>query len=107
MTPAKRGKGGVTPNKTEKVVTEYSMTWAERLKRVFNIDVTTCSRCGGSVRIIACIEDPIVIKKILAHVDALQQEPVDPSLCSRLLLLDLADKYLLRPLVLSDCNSNR
>ena len=24
-----------------------SMTWAERLKRVFDIDIETCSECGG------------------------------------------------------------
>ncbi|MFT6387432.1 MAG: hypothetical protein ACJAUP_000803 [Cellvibrionaceae bacterium] len=46
------------------------MTWAERLKRVFNIDITICSRCGGAVSIIACIEDPLIIKKILARLDA-------------------------------------
>ena len=46
------------------------MTWAQRLKRVFNIDVTICNRCGGAVNIIACIEDPLVIKKILDHLDA-------------------------------------
>jgi len=40
------------------------MTWAQRLKRVFNIDVETCGECGGDVRIIASIEDPAVIKKI-------------------------------------------
>ena len=45
------------------------MTWAQRLKRVFNIDVETCSECGGDVRIIACIEDPAVIRKILTHLD--------------------------------------
>jgi hypothetical protein len=32
-----------------------SMTWAQRLKRVFNIDIETCSACGGAVKIIACI----------------------------------------------------
>ena len=40
------------------------MTWAQRLKRVFNIDVEICNECGGDVRIIASIEDPIVIGKI-------------------------------------------
>ena len=30
---------------------------------------TTCPACGGAVRIIACIEDPAVIKKILTHLD--------------------------------------
>jgi len=39
------------------------------LKRVFDIDVTTCCECGGDVKIIASIEDPVVIEKILAHLD--------------------------------------
>jgi len=43
------------------------MTWALRLKRVFNIDIETCQECSGQVKIIACIEDPVVIRKILAH----------------------------------------
>jgi len=45
------------------------MTWAQRLKRVFQIDIETCSQCGGEVRIIASIEDPAVIKQILAHLE--------------------------------------
>ena len=45
------------------------MTWAKRLKRVFNIDIETCDKCGGDVKIIASIEDPAVIQKILAHLD--------------------------------------
>ncbi len=45
------------------------MTWAQRLKRVFNIDVETCSECGGTVKTIASIEDPAVINMILAHLD--------------------------------------
>jgi len=43
------------------------MTWAQRLKRVFKIDVETCRACGGALRVIACIEDPEVITKILTH----------------------------------------
>ena len=43
------------------------MSWAQRLKRVFNIDIEICSVCGGSMKVIACIEDPLVIKKILTH----------------------------------------
>ena len=43
------------------------MTWAQRLKRVFNIDVETCTHCGGAVKVIACIEDQEVIDKILSH----------------------------------------
>ena len=50
----------------------YSMTWADgrpaqRLKRVFTIDIEKCEKCGGPVRVIASIEDPDVIEKILKH----------------------------------------
>jgi hypothetical protein len=46
-----------------------------RLKRVFGIDIETCPTCGRAMRIIACIEDPEVIEKILAHLDAKVAEP--------------------------------
>lgn len=44
------------------------MTWAQRLKRVFSIDVESCVRCGAAVRVIASIEEPALIERILAHV---------------------------------------
>jgi len=40
----------------------------QRLKRVFAIDIETCPECGGKLRVIACIEDPPLIAKILGHV---------------------------------------
>ena len=43
--------------------------WAQRLKRVFNIDIETRSKCGGAVKVIACIEDPRIIDKILSHLN--------------------------------------
>ena len=48
-------------------VHQVAMTWAQRLKRIFNIDIETGRECGGHVKVIACIEDPVVIKKILMH----------------------------------------
>ena len=51
----------------EKQNAKKRMKWAQLLKRVFNIDIETCNRCGGKVKIIAAIEDPPVIKKILDH----------------------------------------
>ncbi len=39
------------------------------MKRVFNIDIETCEVCGGAVKVIACIEDPVVIEKILTRLD--------------------------------------
>ena len=74
VTPAKRGKGSQRTSKGEAdertpAERRASMSWAQRLKRVFGIDLETCPACGGAVRIIACIEDPLVIEKILTHLD--------------------------------------
>ena len=52
------------------------MTWVQRLKRVFGIDIEICLKCGGKVKVIACIEDPKVIKKILTHLGFDVKSPV-------------------------------
>lgn len=70
VTPAKRGRGVKSiPNADVRSPAERhaAMTWAQRLKRVFNIDIEVCGRCGGSVKVIACIEDQDIIDRILAH----------------------------------------
>ncbi len=43
------------------------MSWARLLKRVFDIDVEHCQHCGGALKIIAAIEEPAVIARILTH----------------------------------------
>ncbi len=58
-----------------------SLTWAQRLKRVFNIDIETCRECGGAVKVIACIEDPAVIQKILTHLK--EQAPIAKGACKK------------------------
>ena len=44
------------------------LTWAERLKRVFLIDISQCPHCGGTLRVISDITDPRVIGRILDHI---------------------------------------
>mgnify|MGYP003572491105 FL=1 len=75
VTPGKRGKGAKPAGLEEEqektpAQRRAAMTWSQRLKRVFGIDIETCPACGGALRIIACIEDPAVIKKILTHIDS-------------------------------------
>ncbi len=52
-----------------------ALTWAQGLRRVLGIDIETCRICGGAVRIIAFIEDPAVIEKILTDLNANAAEP--------------------------------
>lgn len=54
---------GVEPGATP---TRAQMTWAQRLRRVFDIDVSRCSHCGAALRILAVITDPRVIAVVLA-----------------------------------------
>ncbi len=44
-----------------------NLLWAELMSRVFGINVLTCPECSGQCRVIACIDDPDVIRKILRH----------------------------------------
>ena len=83
VTPARRGRGAqhartADPEEPTPAERRAAMTWAQRLKRVFGIDIETCPACGGAMRIIACIEDPEVIEKILAPLDAKASEPEAP-----------------------------
>ena len=41
--------------------------WAELLRRVFQVEVETCPRCGGAMRIVAFVTEPTVVRRILAH----------------------------------------
>ncbi len=66
VTPAKRGRGNQARREDETqdqtpAERRVSMSWAQPLKRVFNIDIETWRDCGDAVKVIACIEDPQVI----------------------------------------------
>ena len=56
------------------------MSWMQPLKRVFHIDIEHCGVCGGTLRVIACIETPQVIERILAHLAARSDYPRAPPL---------------------------
>jgi hypothetical protein len=43
------------------------MGWARLLKRVFDLDLEHGPQCGGDLKIIAVVEEPAVIVRILTH----------------------------------------
>ena len=76
LTSGGRGKGSKSdaaatadPDDRTPAEKHRAMSWSQRLKRVFGIDVETCEHCGGSVRIVASVEEPGAIRAILAHFD--------------------------------------
>lgn len=46
----------------------HRLTWAQRLRRAFEFDITVCPLCGGTLRVIADITDPGIVDKILNHI---------------------------------------
>jgi Putative transposase len=55
-------------------------TWPALMRRVFDLDVLACPRCGGRLRVIAIVQDPAVVRTILTHVGrALSTEAPGPA----------------------------
>jgi hypothetical protein len=59
------------------------MSWAQRLKRVFGVEIQRCDNCGGAVKIIASIEDPEVIGRILEHLGLDRRGGQQPTVARR------------------------
>ena len=65
------------------------MTWARLLKRVFDIDIEQCA-CGGKLKLVAVIEAPDVLEKILTHLGLSAQPPPRTPARKRVDLLEWA-----------------
>ena len=86
VTPAHRGRGAAPPPVSDADPTKPStprhvaMSWARRLKRVFGVEIESCTRCGGQLKIIASIEEPQLIAKILSHLERAAPEQYQSEL---------------------------
>ena len=78
VTPARRGRRKIAAAGDPPPARHVSMTWAQRLKRVFKTDILTCADWGGALKALASIEDPAVIKQTLAHLDR-RAAPATPA----------------------------
>jgi hypothetical protein len=54
-------------------------SWAALMHRAFAIDVLACPQCGGRLRLIATLHDPVVIRKLLAHLGMARSGPPNPG----------------------------
>lgn len=69
------------PARADAVAEESSVSraaryvWAMLLARIYEVFPLTCPKCGGEMRIIAFIDDPTEVKKILTHLGEPAQRP--------------------------------
>ncbi|RPI01033.1 MAG: hypothetical protein EHM71_16775 [Zetaproteobacteria bacterium] len=63
-----RDEGDASPIETCEVPNRSGKrAWARLIKQVYEVDPLVCARCGSAMRIIAFIEQPAVLEKILTH----------------------------------------
>ncbi len=43
--------------------------WARLLRRVYEVDPLVCRQCGAPMRVVAFIQEPAAIRKILTHLE--------------------------------------
>lgn len=53
----------------------YKRAWARLLSKVYEIDPLVCPMCGGEMKVIAVIENPDEIKRILRHLVKIGRPP--------------------------------
>jgi hypothetical protein len=53
----------------------HRFSWAARLARVFDIDISVCTACGGRMRIIAALTEAASIRRYLEGVGCRLSHP--------------------------------
>ncbi len=44
-------------------------SWAKLIRKVWEVSPMTCPRCGGEMKVVSVITDPVVIDRILKHLE--------------------------------------
>ena len=60
--------GDTGPDRTSSAQAARRRSWAELIRRVYEVDPLLCPKCGADMQIVAFINDPSVMKKILDHI---------------------------------------
>ena len=79
-----------------------TISWADLLKRVHNIDSLACPRCGGRLRMLALIMQKDIVRRILLSLGLPCEPPViararAPTLALPHIVVPSSDKGSLQP----------
>jgi len=75
-TPATGGSGFEPLGDGEEVtVNARKRAWARLLAKVYEADPMVCPKCGAEMKVIAIIEDPLEIRRILRHLVKIGRSP--------------------------------
>jgi hypothetical protein len=59
----------------EVTVDAHKRAWARLLAKVYEVDPFVCPYCGAEMKVIAIIEDPDELKRILQHLIKIGRSP--------------------------------
>ena len=63
-------------------LTERKQAWALLLAKIYEVDPFVCPRCGSDMKVVAVIEDPDEIRRILRHLIKIGRSPPGLDLSS-------------------------
>jgi len=58
--------------------TPAKLRWAALIRKIYEVDPLLCPKCGAEMKIVAFIDDPPVIRKILGHLGISSSSGLDP-----------------------------
>ena len=72
-----------TPTAPVEPVSEFAArakaAWARLIRKVYEVDPLECPKCKGPMRVIALIDDPGVVRRILEHLGRWTPEATEPG----------------------------
>jgi transposase len=70
-----RGYEPLSDGDEEVTVDARKRAWARLLAKVYEVDPMVCPKCGAEMKVIAIIEDPDELRRILRHLVKMGRSP--------------------------------
>ncbi len=78
----KRGQFGKQRTEPPRPASLARQAWAKLIAKIWKQDPSVCERCGSQMRVIAFIQEPETVQKILQHV-GLWRDPAPSTTAAR------------------------